>query len=61
LEVKQVLKYGHHEKRKDEFKEEHSAWIYSIRGKTMDQRNLRIAVSFDKNNMLVITVIDLGK
>ena len=61
LEVKQALKNGHHEKRKDEFKEEHNRWNYSIRGKTLDKRNLRLAVSFDKNNMLIITVIDLDK
>tara|TARA_Y100000590_G_scaffold457256_1_gene609508 strand:+ start:6057 stop:6332 length:276 start_codon:yes stop_codon:yes gene_type:complete len=61
LEVKQVLKNGHHEKRKDEFKEEHTCWNYSIRGKTVDKKNLRIAVSFDKSNMLIITVIDLDK
>ena len=59
LEVKQVLKNGHHEKRKDEFKVNHACWNYSIRGKTIDKRNLRIAVSFDKSNMLIITVIDL--
>jgi hypothetical protein len=61
LEVKQALKNGYHEKRKDEFKEEHNRWNYSIRGKTIDSRNLRIAITFDKNNMLVITVIDLDK
>ena len=61
LEVKQALKSGHHEKRKDEFKEEQKTWNYSIRGKTIDGRNLRVALSFDKNNMLIITVIDLDK
>jgi hypothetical protein len=60
-EVRQVLRDGYHEKRKDEFKEEHQAWNYSIRGKTVDKRNLRIAVSFDEDDMLVITVIDLDK
>ena len=61
LEVKQVLRAGHHEKRKDEFKEDHQAWSYSIRGKTIDKKELRVAVTFDKNNMLIITVIDLSK
>ena len=59
-EVKHVLKHGHHEKRKDEFKEEFWQWNYSVRGKTVDKRSLRIAVTFDKTNMLIITVIDLG-
>ncbi len=61
LEVKQALKNGYHEKRKDEFKEEYGVWNYSIRGRTIDERNLRIAISFDKSNMLIITVIDLDK
>jgi hypothetical protein len=61
LEVKQALKKGYHEKRKDEFKEEHYVWNYSIRGKTIDGRELRVALSFDKSGMLVVTVIDLKK
>ena len=61
LEVRQVLRGGYHEKRKDEFKEEHQAWNYSVRGKTVDKRNLRIAVSFDEDDVLVITVIDLDR
>ena len=60
-EVKQVLKNGHNEKRKDEYKEEHNRWNYSIKGKTIDKRSLRVAVSFDSKNMLIITVIDLDK
>ena len=60
LEVKQVLKSGHHEKSKDKFDEEFDEWNYSIKGKTVDKRNLRVIISFDKG-MLIITVIDLDK
>ena len=60
-EVRQALKNGYHEKRKDEFNQEYNRWNYSVRGKTLDKRNLRIALSFDHNSMLVITVIDLDK
>ena len=61
LEVKQVVERGYHEPAKDEFKDEWQAWNYSIRGKTVDQRELRIAVSFDEEAvLLVITSIDLG-
>lgn len=60
-DIIQVLTTGWHESRKDEYKEEFKSWNYSIRGKTIDGKQLRIAVSFDENNMLVITVIDLNK
>jgi len=56
-----ALLNGYHEKRKDRFEEIHQAWNYSVRGKTIDGRSLRIVVSFDKNNMLIITAIDLSK
>ena len=54
-----VLKNGYHEKNKDKFEELYSSWNYSIRGKTLDKRELRVIVSFDENDMLIITVIDL--
>ena len=60
-EVKQVLSNGHHEKRKDTYDEDFSEWNYSIKGKTLDSKNLRVIISFDVNNMLIITVIDLDK
>ena len=62
LEVIEVLKNGHHEKRKDEFKPEFSAWNYAIRGKTLDKRDLRIAVSFNESTkLLIITAIEIIK
>jgi hypothetical protein len=60
-EVKQVLKNGFHEKKKDTFDEIYNEWNYAIKGKTLDKKNLRIVLSFDKKNMLIITVIDLDK
>lgn len=60
-EVLHVLRHGYHEKKKDEFKEEYQAWNYSIRGKTVDDRELRVCVSFDvETGMLIITAIDLS-
>jgi hypothetical protein len=58
-EVLYVLKKGYHEKKKDEFKPEHNSWNYAIRGKTLDSRDIRIAIAFDENNMLIITVIEI--
>ena len=58
-DVLYVLKQGYHEKKKDEFKPEYNSWNYAIRGKTIDSRDIRIAVAFDENNMLIITVIEI--
>ena len=60
-EVRYVLKTGWHEKSKDSFKEDFFRWNYAVRGKTVDKRELRVAVCFDSDNMLVVTVIDLSK
>ena len=60
IEVQEVIPSGWHEKRKDEYKVEHLSWNYAIRGKTIDQRALRIVIAFDpETGMLLITVIDL--
>ena len=61
LEIEYVLLNGWHEKRKDAYDENYYAWNYAIRGKTIDSRNLRIIVSFDVDEMLIITAIDLDK
>lgn len=58
-DIIRVLTTGWHESKKDEYKDEYQSWNYAIRGKTIDNRELRIAVSFDENNMLIVTVIHL--
>ncbi|MBI4566685.1 MAG: DUF4258 domain-containing protein [Planctomycetes bacterium] len=59
-EIRQVIESGWHEKSKDEFKIEWQAWNYAIRGKTIDGRALRIAISFDEEDwLLIITAIEL--
>jgi hypothetical protein len=58
-EVLFVLRRGHHEKKKDKFDEQHEAWNYAIRGKTVDRREILVVVSFDPNGLLIITAIDL--
>ena len=60
-EMTYVLKHGYHEKAKDKFDEHHKAWNYSIRGKTLDGKDLRVIVSFENESMLVVTVIEVGK
>jgi hypothetical protein len=58
-EVRHVLLNGFHEARKDEWREAEGTWIYAIRGKTLDERELRVCVSFLPGNVLIVTVIDL--
>ena len=59
LEVLYVLQHGYHEKRGDRFEEQFRSWNYAVRGKTIDSRHLRIIVSFEGLEMLIITAIDL--
>ena len=59
-EVQHVLRIGFHEAKKDRFDGDFKAWNYAIQGMTVDRRKLRVVVSFDVNNMLIITAIDLG-
>lgn len=56
-----VLRHGYHEARKDQFEPHYGAWNYAIRGKTIDQRELRVVVSFDDGLMLIITTIEVGQ
>jgi hypothetical protein len=58
-EVRHVLLNGFHESRKDEWRDREGAWNYAIRGKTVDERELRVCVTFLPGNLLVVTVIDL--
>jgi hypothetical protein len=65
-EIIQVLEEGWHEKIKDEWKAEYSAWNYSIRGRTLDGDELRVPVFFDNKDPKVtyfgvVTVIKLSK
>ena len=58
-EILYVLKNGRHEKNKDQYQERYKAWNYAIRGKTVDKRDVRVIISFDEHNMLIITAIEL--
>jgi len=60
-EVLFVLKNGHHEKKKDKFDAIYKSWNYSIRGRTVDLRELRIVVSFEVSGLLIITAIELKR
>lgn len=60
-EMLHVLRHGWHEKRKDVFDPRYHAWNYAIRGKTIDGRQLRVVVSFEDTDLLIITAIALGE
>ena len=61
-----ALRTGYHEARKDEYREEYRAWSYSIRGDTVDGRDIRVVVSFEKvadksdELLLIITVVEVS-
>ncbi len=58
-EVIYVLRNGYHEVSKDEFDALRLSWRYAIRGKTMDQKDVRVVVSLDNVSMMwIVTVID---
>jgi hypothetical protein len=59
-EIAHVLRNGRREESKDFFEERFNAWNYAIRGLTVEERELRVVVSFDEDMMLIITAIDLG-
>ncbi len=59
-EALHVLRTGWHEKRKDSFDEVFQTWNYAIRSQTYEDRSVRVIVSFDEaEQVVVITVIDL--
>ena len=61
LDALYVLKNGYHEKSKTSFDEAFQAWKYAVRGKTLDELDIRIIVAFDESGMLIITVMHVAK
>jgi len=62
LEIKQVIEGGYHEPKRDKYRPEYRAWSHAVRGKTIDERELRIVVSFDEEDyLLIVTAIGLDE
>ncbi len=62
LEILQVLRQGWHVPSRDRYEEGYGdfGWSYAIEGKTLDNRPLRVIVTFDdETNTLIVTAIDL--
>lgn len=58
-DILEVLETGYHEKKKDEFRVDFQSWNYAVRGKTIDGDELRIAVYFEEEMVMIATVIRL--
>lgn len=54
-----VLMNGRHEKARDKFDEAYHEWNYAVRGRTVDKDEIRVIVSFDKTQLLIITAFYL--
>lgn len=50
-----------HEKNKDKYQQGQRDWNYHIRGYNTDADRIRIVISFDELEMLIITVINLDE
>jgi hypothetical protein len=60
-DVLYVLKTGYHEKQKTSFDEVFETWKYAVRGKTLDNLDIRIIIAFDEDAMMIITVMHVVK
>jgi hypothetical protein len=61
LQVLDILTSDHkyHESSKDRYNPTFQSWNYAVLGRTIDDERVRIILSFDENDMLIITVINL--
>lgn len=60
-DVLYVLKNGYHEKKKTTFDEEFQTWKYALRGKTLDEVDIRIIIAFDEDGIMIITVMRVSR
>lgn len=58
--IYQMFCNGYHEKQKTTFDEVFKTWKYAIRGKTLDNTDIRIIIAFSDDGMLIITVIRIS-
>lgn len=58
FEVESVLSSGSWVKRRDRYEEEHKSWSYCFEGDSIEERSLRIIVTFEDPDLLVVTTIE---
>ena len=56
-----VLLNGRHEARKDQYDESFQSWNYAIRGRSLDDEEIRVVISFDDEGLLIITAFYLNE
>ena len=62
LDALRVIRQGYREPKHDQFKEEWQSWNYAVRGETLQGDTVRVIISFDdKEKLLIITVINIVK
>lgn len=54
-EIEQVLLAGHREPSRDRF-EPYNTWSYAIRGRTIDKRDIRVAVTIYEGMLYIMSV-----
>ncbi len=60
LDALHVIKTGFREIKHDQYKEEYKSWNYAVRGESLQSDPVRVIISFDEDEMLIITVINLA-
>ncbi len=58
-DVLYVLETGRQEEAKDAYDEIFQNWKYSIRGKTLEDVDIRIIITINEENVVIITVVNL--
>jgi len=53
-----VLETGRREEAKDSYDEAFQSWKYAIRGKTLEDVDLRVIISINEENIIIITVVN---
>jgi hypothetical protein len=56
-----VLETGRREEAKDSYDEVFQNWKYAIRGKTLENVDIRVIVTITVDNIVIITVVNLTK
>lgn len=54
-----ILETGRREEVKDSYDEVFQNWKYAIRGKTLEEDDIRVIITISEDNIIIITVVNL--